>query len=137
MTGGHAAAPAGPLRVVLVDDHEMVLGTASRRCWRPSADRVEWSATRRRRGGAASVVDGIAPDVVLCDVRMQGDSGLDLCRRLRERRPEPRVVMLTVYDDEQYLFQALRAGAAGYLLKRVERRGAGRATSSGCAPARW
>jgi DNA-binding NarL/FixJ family response regulator len=50
---------------------------------------------------------------------MQGSSGLDLCQALRQRHPERRVVMLSVYDDEQYLFQALRVGASGYLLKSI------------------
>jgi DNA-binding NarL/FixJ family response regulator len=68
---------------------------------------------------ALSVVGTLNPDIVLCDLRLQGASGLDLCRRLRERDPERRVVLLSVYDDEQYLFQALRAGASGYLLKRI------------------
>jgi DNA-binding NarL/FixJ family response regulator len=56
---------------------------------------------------------------VLSDVRLRGSSGLDLCRQLLERDPSRRIVLLSAYDDEQYLFQALRAGAAGYLLKRV------------------
>ncbi|GFG55242.1 hypothetical protein MAGR_66830 [Mycolicibacterium agri] len=59
---------------------------------------------------AVSVVDSLDPDVVLCDIRMQGSSGLDLCRTLRQRDPHRKVVMLSVYDDEQYLFQALRVG---------------------------
>jgi DNA-binding NarL/FixJ family response regulator len=50
---------------------------------------------------------------------MQGSSGLDLCRAVRERTPERKVVLLSVYEDEQYLFQAMRAGASGYLLKRI------------------
>jgi DNA-binding NarL/FixJ family response regulator len=50
---------------------------------------------------------------------MQGASGLDLCRELRERDADRKVVMLSVYDDEQYLFQALRVGASGYLLKSI------------------
>jgi DNA-binding NarL/FixJ family response regulator len=50
---------------------------------------------------------------------MQGSSGLDLCLALRQRNPERKVVMLSVYDDEQYLFQAMRVGAAGYLLKSI------------------
>jgi DNA-binding NarL/FixJ family response regulator len=65
------------------------------------------------------VVDGLDPDIVLCDVRMQGASGLDLCLQLRESDPKRKVVMLSVYDDEQYLFQALRVGASGYLLKSI------------------
>jgi DNA-binding NarL/FixJ family response regulator len=68
---------------------------------------------------AQQVVDELDPDIVLCDVRMQGSSGLDLCADLRNRDPDRKVVMLSVYDDEQYLFQALRVGASGYLLKSI------------------
>jgi DNA-binding NarL/FixJ family response regulator len=68
---------------------------------------------------AVAVVQELQPDIVLCDVRMQGSSGLDLCLSLRERDPHRKVVMLSVYDDEQYLFQALRVGASGYLLKSI------------------
>ena len=50
---------------------------------------------------------------------MRGESGLDLCLALRERDPDRKVVMLSVYDDEQYLFEALRVGASGYLLKSI------------------
>ena len=73
----------------------------------------------RQRRGRLPVVTGLEPDVVLCDVRLRGSSGLDLCRQLASAAPGCRVVLLSVYDDEQYLYQALRAGAAGYLLKRV------------------
>jgi len=66
-----------------------------------------------------SVVTDLDPDIVLCDVRMQGSSGLDVCQQLRARDPDRKVVMLSVYDDEQYLFQAFRVGAAGYLLKSI------------------
>jgi DNA-binding NarL/FixJ family response regulator len=59
------------------------------------------------------------PDITLLDVRLRGSSGLDLCAEIRKRRPDCKVVFLTVYDDEQYLYQALRLGAAGFLLKRV------------------
>ena len=68
---------------------------------------------------ALRVVAALAPDVVLCDVRLRGSSGLDLCRRLTEQHPDCKVLLLSVYEDEQYLYQALRVGAAGYLLKRV------------------
>jgi DNA-binding NarL/FixJ family response regulator len=65
------------------------------------------------------VIAELDPDIVLCDVRMQGFSGLDLCKELRDADPDRKVVMLSVYDDEQYLFQALRVGASGYLLKSI------------------
>lgn len=109
---------SGPVRVVLVDDHEMVieglkamLGSFQRRV------RVVGHAVGADQ--ALEVVIGLAPDVVLCDVRMHGTSGLDLCRSVRDRDPQRKVVLLSVYEDEQYLFQALRAGASGYLLKNI------------------
>lgn len=69
---------------------------------------------------ARRVVAGLDPDIVLADVRLGGESGLDLCRNLLQDFPERKVVLLTVYDDEQYLFQAMHAGAVGYLLKRID-----------------
>jgi len=71
---------------------------------------------------AFRVVGDLEPDIIVLDVRLGQDSGLDVCHRLIARNPLCRVVFLTVYDDEQYLFQALRAGAVGYLLKRVDGR---------------
>src|ERR1035441_5984177 len=50
---------------------------------------------------------------------LKGTSGLDLCRKLVERDPAAKVVLLSAYDDEQYLFQAMRVGAKGYLLKQI------------------
>jgi DNA-binding NarL/FixJ family response regulator len=107
-----------PIRLVLVDDHEMVIaGLKAMLASYPGRVRVVGEAIGAAQ--ALSVVDALAPDIVLCDVRMQDVSGLDLCRTLRERHPSVRVLLLSVYDDEQYLFQALRAGASGYLLKRI------------------
>jgi DNA-binding NarL/FixJ family response regulator len=106
------------VRVVLVDDHEMVLeGLKAMLARFTGRVRVVGQATSAEE--AQPVVAALAPDVVLCDVRLRGSSGLDLCRRLTEEIPDCRVVLLSVYDDEQYLYQALRAGAAGYLLKRI------------------
>lgn len=109
---------AGPLRVVLVDDHEMVIA-GLKAMLGPFSGRVRVVGEAIGAEQAASVVAGLSPDIVLCDVRMQGASGLDLCRTLRERDPDQKVVLLSVYEDEQYLFQALRAGATGYLLKKI------------------
>lgn len=111
-------AATGPVRLVLVDDHEMVIeGLKAMLAGFQNRVRIVGQAVGADR--AAGVVEGLDPDVVLCDIRMRGSSGLDLCLELRRRNPERRVVMLSVYDDEQYLFQALRVGAAGYLLKSI------------------
>jgi len=106
------------VRVVLVDDHEMVLEGLKAMLARFSG-RVRVVGQAGSAEEAQPMVTALSPDVVLCDVRLRGSSGLDLCRRLTENDPGCRVLLLSVYDDEQYLYQALRAGAAGYLLKRV------------------
>ncbi len=83
--------------------------------------RVRVVAQSANAEDAERLVAALDPDVVVSDVRLRGSlSGLDLCRRLVERDPARKVVLLSAYDDEQYLFQALRAGAAGYLLKWVD-----------------
>jgi DNA-binding NarL/FixJ family response regulator len=107
-----------PVRVVLVDDHEMVLEGLKAMLARFSG-RVRVIGQAGSVEEARPVVTALDPDVVLCDIRLRGASGLDLCRRLTEQDPARRVLLLSVYDDEQYLYQALRAGAAGYLLKRI------------------
>ena len=107
-----------PVRLVLVDDHEMVI-EGLKAMLAAFDDRVQVVGQAVGAERALAVVTELDPDIVLCDVRMQGLSGLDLCRDLRERDPDRKVVMLSVYDDEQYLFQALRVGAAGYLLKSI------------------
>ncbi|HVM02875.1 MAG TPA: response regulator transcription factor [Acidimicrobiales bacterium] len=113
-----ARAGPAPIRALLVDDHQMVLdGLAA--MLRPHAPRVDIVGQTTDAAAAAELVEALAPDVVLLDVRLKGASGLDLCQDLLGRHPDLRVVFLTVYDDEQYLFQALRAGASGFLLKRV------------------
>ncbi len=111
-------APPSPLRLVLVDDHEMVI-EGLKAMLTTFGDRVEVVGQAIGAEQAVLVVQELQPDIVLCDVRMQGSSGLDLCVTLRERDPDRKVVMLSVYDDEQYLFQALRVGASGYLLKSI------------------
>ena len=112
-TGGR-----GPIRVVLVDDHQMILD-GLRSMLAPHTDRLVLVLATTDVHEALRHVGEDPPDVALVDVRMKAMFGLDLCARLIEAAPTVRVVMLTVHDDEQYLFQALRAGAAGYLIKRV------------------
>lgn len=107
-----------PVRVVLIDDHEMVI-EGLKAMLAPFADRVAVVGEAVGAQKAMAVIDELAPDIILCDVRMAGVSGLDLCREIRERDPGRKVILLSVYDDEQYLFQALRVGASGYLLKGI------------------
>lgn len=74
-------------------------------------------------GNAADAFAAIAsaqPEVVLMDITLPGMGGLDATREIRERFPKVRVLIVTVHDREDYLFRALRAGAAGYVLKGAE-----------------
>lgn len=108
----------GPVRVVLVDDHEMVI-EGLKAMLAAFRNRVRVVGEAVGAENALTIVESLQPDIVLCDVRMQSASGLDLCRAIRERNPASKVILLSVYEDEQYLFQALRAGASGYLLKGI------------------
>lgn len=110
---------AQPLRIVLVDDHEMVR-TGLKAMLTRFAGQVRVVGEAGDAVTARQVVAALNPDVVLADVRLGRESGLDLCRELVQDCPGRKVVLLTVYDDEQYLFQAMQAGAAGYLLKRID-----------------
>lgn len=70
--------------------------------------------------GALIEINEKKPEAILLDVRLQGQSGLEACRIITDKYPEVAVVFLTVYEDEQYVFEALRAGAKGYMLKRAD-----------------
>ncbi len=109
---------AAPTRVIIVDDHQMVLD-GLKAMLRPYADQVQVVGESSDPGTALRLVSELTPDAVLLDVRLRGASGLDLCSEILRIQPDCKVVFLTVYDDEQYLYQALRVGAAGFLLKRI------------------
>jgi DNA-binding NarL/FixJ family response regulator len=111
--------PPVPLRLILVDDHEMVLRGLDAMLGH-FADEVQIVGTATSATTALRAVAAAEPDVVLCDVRIGKESGLDLCRQITTQYPSVKVVVLTVYDDEHYLFQALRVGASGYILKRID-----------------
>jgi DNA-binding NarL/FixJ family response regulator len=66
---------------------------------------------------AVDLVDQLSPDVVLMDIRMPGLDGVAACRRLVTARPSTRVLMLTTFGGDEYVYAALRAGASGFLLK--------------------
>jgi len=116
VTQTEASAALRPVRLLLVDDHQVVLeGLASMLA--SQAERVTIVGATTEPARAVDLAGEVGPDVVLLDVRLRGASGLDLCQDLIRQHPHLKVVFFTVYDDEQYLFQALRVGAAGFLLK--------------------
>ncbi|SDZ42552.1 response regulator [Herbiconiux ginsengi] len=109
------------IRVFLVDDHEIVR--------RGIGDLLGAENDIEIVGEAGSVSQAIGriaatvPDVAVLDVRLPDGSGIDLCRDIRSHHPDVHCLILTGYDDDQALFAAVVAGAAGYVLKDV--RGAG------------
>jgi len=107
-----------PTRLLIVDDHQMVLD-GLRAMLSAYQGNVQIVGEACAPEDAIALVGDVEPDIVLLDIRLQGTSGLDLCSAILRRRPECKVVFLTVYDDEQYLYQAIRLGASGFLLKRV------------------
>ncbi|WP_405547088.1 response regulator transcription factor [Streptomyces phaeochromogenes] len=107
--------PAPPVRVLVVDDQRLIRdGIASLLAIRPGIA-VVGTAVDGRDAVAKTLEMG--PDVVLMDVRMPEMDGIEAVAVLRGQAPECRVVMLTTFEDEEYVVQALRAGAHGYLLK--------------------
>lgn len=110
--------PGRTLRLVIIDDHQMVLDglKAMLHSYRHQVEIVGECSEPEQ---AVRTVAELKPDAVLLDIRLRGASGLDLCREILAALPGCKVVFLTVYDDEQYLYQALRVGAAGFLLKRI------------------
>ena len=103
---------------MIVDDHQMVLDglRAMLSSYRGSVQIVGEACEPE---DAIALVADVEPDMVLLDVRLHGPAGWTCARRSCGGGPECKVVFLTVYDDEQYLYQALRLGASGFLLKRV------------------
>jgi len=103
------------IRVLLADDHALV--RAGIRSLLNAMDEVEVIAEASSGEEAIELVAQNQPDVVLMDIAMKGITGLEAAARMRSRNPEVRVVILSMHSGEEYVLQALRAGAAGYLLK--------------------
>ena len=103
------------IRVVLVDDQEMYrLGF---HMLLESQDDVELVGEADDGTTAVELLAGVEADVVLMDVRMPRMNGIEATRRIAARAPGPRVLVLTTFDLDEYAFEAIRAGASGFLLK--------------------
>jgi len=102
-------------RVLLVDDHEM-----ARRGLAAMLSTADWIEIVGEAGDCRAgieAIDELSPDMVLLDIRMPGTDGLACLERIKSRPTPVAVVIVTLYDDRRYVLEAIRRGAAGYLLK--------------------
>jgi len=106
------------ITVSIVEDNEQLRTTLAR-----VISRSEGFRCLSHYGDAESALEGLpkdSPEVVLMDINLPGMNGVECVRRLKQAAPNTQVVMLTVYEDTDNIFNALTAGAAGYLLKRTK-----------------
>jgi two-component system response regulator DevR len=106
-----------PIRVFLLDDHEMIRrGISDLLDAEPDISVVGQAGTAAE---AMRRIPAVQPDVAILDARLPDGSGIDVCRDIRSSSPEIRCLILTSYDDNDAVFAAVMAGAAGYLLKEI------------------
>ncbi len=104
-----------PLRILLADDHTLVrAGIRALLAQMPDVEVVGEAGDGR---GALALVKALRPDVLLMDIAMTGMSGLEAAAQVKKECPGVKVIILSMHANEEYVMQALRAGAAGYLLK--------------------
>ena len=107
--------PTPTIRLVIVDDHPLVRdGLRARLSVVPGLQVIGEAASG---ADALLLADADTPDLMLVDVGMRGMNGIELATALRERQPQIRVLMLSMYDNREYVLSAIRAGARGYVLK--------------------
>jgi DNA-binding NarL/FixJ family response regulator len=107
------------IRVLLVDDHPLFRAGVGQRLHDHDQD-LEIVGEAGNSLQAQELVARLAPDVVLLDIAMPGENGIDATRAIKEIAPAAVVIILSLYDDVQYVEAALEAGAAGYFLKTVK-----------------
>ncbi|HVM24911.1 MAG TPA: response regulator transcription factor [Candidatus Limnocylindrales bacterium] len=113
----NAAARDADIRILIADDHEVVrIGLAA---LLDGQDGLSVVAQASSGDDAVRLARQYRPDVVVLDIRMPGGSGIDACRTISAELPDTPVVMLTSHADAEALFDAIDAGASGYVLKRV------------------
>jgi DNA-binding NarL/FixJ family response regulator len=112
-----SAATGDPIRVLIVDDHalfrrglEMVL---------EEQGDIEVVGEGSDGNEAVEKAGDLLPDVVLMDIRMPRRGGIEACTAIKSTVPSAKIVMLTISDEEEDLFEAIKAGASGYLLKEI------------------
>ena len=109
-----------PIRILLVDDSELV------RRGIKTVLAAQSDPPMRVVGEAGNVAEAVSeslrlkPDVVLMDIRLPDGTGFDACRQITQKQPETRIVVLTSYSNDNFVYEAVTAGAQGYLMKEID-----------------
>ncbi|MEP0232066.1 response regulator transcription factor [Roseibium sp.] len=106
-----------PIRVLLADDHELVRDGIRARLAQTETLEVVGEATNGRE--AVEQVEALRPDIILMDVSMPIMNGLDAANEIRKRFPETSILVLSIYDNPEYVRGVVQAGARGYILKDI------------------
>jgi two-component system, NarL family, response regulator DevR len=114
----HGGMAERPLRIVLVDDHEVVRDGI--KALLAGTEDIVVAAEAATAREAVAVAERTQPDVVVMDVRLPDGSGIEATRDIRANRPAIQVLMLTSFADDEALFASIMAGAAGYVLKQIK-----------------
>lgn len=118
MQDSSSRSAENPIRVFLLDDHEVVRrGVRDLLGDEPDISVVGEAGTAEQ---ALTRIPALRPDVAVLDVRLPDGNGVDVCRELRSRLPDLACLMLTSFDDEEALLDAIMAGASGYVLKLIQ-----------------
>ncbi|MFF5013130.1 response regulator [Streptomyces sp. NPDC001165] len=118
MADGEQHGPDNPIRVFLMDDHEVVRrGVRDLLNDEPDIEVIGEAGSAEQ---ALVRVPALRPQVAVLDVRLPDGDGVSVCRELRSRMPELSCLMLTSFDDEEALLDAIMAGASGYVLKQIQ-----------------
>ncbi|HEX9682498.1 MAG TPA: response regulator transcription factor [Acidimicrobiales bacterium] len=106
------------IRVLLVDDHEVVRHGV--RGLLEADDDIEVVGEAATADEALRRAEALSPDVAILDVRLPDGNGIEICRSIRDELPHTRCLMLTSFSDDEALFDAIMAGADGFLLKQIK-----------------
>lgn len=110
--------PTGNIRVLLVDDHDLV--RRGIKTMLDTEDGIEVVAEASDGKEAIEQVEAILPDVVIMDVIMPGKDGIEATREIRSGWPSVGVIVLSGHDEQQFVFDALKAGASSYMMKSAD-----------------
>ena len=108
-------------RIMIVDDH-LVVREGLKQLLEIDGN-IEVIAEASNGLECLQLLENVFPDVIFMDVKMPGISGIETTRLICQKYPRVKIIMLTIYEDEHFITEALHAGAKGYILKKVDREG--------------